>query len=240
MGWDAEDAEDAYWASSGNYPITEAAARKASANNWRRARKLGYTDEEIMAMDYWPWVSPQVTGLAGKRSKRFDKYRFGPRTSRENRAMKERTSPIGEPDGFDQDGTMSATDAAYFERWAGMYPDSKNVAAIKGRMQMINKKQVIADLKKAIADAQKELALLERIPAEPGERMTSFTVTFANSTKPYVYVGLRIDGQWRMSGKHFHGSNWTWGGIFKRFEEIGATVSYISTPTEFRHEQVHH
>lgn len=103
---------------------------------------------------------------------------------------------------------------------------------------MINKSRTIANLKAAIDEAQKELALLERIPPEPGEKITTFTVVFPGSTKPYVYVGLRVDGEWKMSGKHFEGSDWTWSGIFNRFEEIHARVNYISTPTEFRHEQI--
>lgn len=273
MGWDYEDAESEYW----------------------HVKGMGYSDEDILRMDEWPTM-PKYTRDAYPK----------PEPDRPGRIFREALAPIdydpagpgpapgyfapddarylreydrtnhGALDEFDQDGTLSASDAARFSRGIGhespamkarrqgreslaaeALRDSRATFAamlrkeetsplgttqkadeIKGKMQMINKSRTIADLKAAILAAQKELALLEKIPSEPGEKLTSFTVTFAGSTKPYIYVGLRINGKWRMSGRHFSG-DYTWSGIFERFEAINAKVSYISTPTEFRHEQVY-
>lgn len=148
---------------------------------WERAREMGYTDAEIMAMDEWPWDRRRRVDLSGRQHV---------------------SPPLMTP-------------------W-------KEVA-------MLNKTKTIADLEAAIAAAQKELALLRRIPTEPAERMTTFAVTF-NGSKPYTYVALRIDGKWSVSGKHFRGERYTWSGIFARFEEIHGRVCYMATPTEYRHE----
>lgn len=203
MGWDYEDAEAEFWAS--NHVVNEDLIRERNARrdraeragkaqgaefiaNVERAKRMGYTDTEIMAMSRWPWEGDVWPAHVHHR------------------------------------------DESLIERAAQL--------KVSKDSKMISKARTIKNLKAAIEEAQKELALLERIPAEPGEKITTFTVTFPSSRKPYVYVGLRVDGEWKMSGKHFEGSNWTWQGIFNRFEEIHATVSYISTPTEYRHEQV--
>lgn len=212
MGDDYDRAEDEYW----------------------EARSMGYSDEEIIAMDEWP-----------KRPK--DRYTVRSVTKAMER--KARTSPIGEPESLLARAAREAGEA--FARY-GVGFDSPSYRArqrsqaktarineIKKDMQMINRTRVIDDLKAAIAKAQKELALLERIPPEPAERLTTFVVTF-NGSKPYTYVALRIDGEWLVSGKHFDDSRWTWGGIFSRFEAINARVCYIATPTEYRHETVSH
>lgn len=221
--YDSMDAETEYLMSGGLTKAEHLRRSKVYLNREiRRAKALGYTDEEILGMDRWP-ENPKEAEIA-----KSVRARLGL-----NQEMKARTSPIGEPDRYSSEA-INARKAAF-----DALPREEKINKIKKGMRMINKTRVIADLRQAIADAQKELALLERIPAEPSERMTSFTVTFPGSTKPYVYVGLRVDGDWLMSGKSFEGSNWTWSGIFKRFEEIHATVSYISTPTEYRHEQVY-
>lgn len=225
MGYDYDDAEDQYWASNHGLPSmtsyrnnmrrlealkAERAEMAQNAKNFERAKSYGYTDEEIMSLDEWPWdLSPYA------RAEQFRKVRLATNTKRATSAAmirKEETSPLG---------------------------STERANEIKREMQMINKSRTIADLKAAILAAQKELALLEKIPNEPGEKLTSFTVTFEGSTKPYIYVGLRIDGSWKVSGRHFANGKYTWSGIFERFEQIHATVNYISTPTEFRHEQVY-
>jgi hypothetical protein len=246
MGWEYDRAEDEYWSTrASSYDQSVRQAIKAEhAKSVGRAKNYGYTDEEIMGLDAWPWeLSPNA------RAEQFRKVRLATlagtdvaaaqagivaarkrAAAREiSRAMKARTSPIGEPESL-----LARADREAKEAFGG-----SRTSEIKGQMQMINKSRTIANLKAAIDEAQKELALLERIPPEPGEKITTFTVVFPGSTKPYVYVGLRVDGAWKMSGKHFEGSDWTWSGIFNRFEEIHARVSYISTPTEFRHEQIH-
>lgn len=239
MGWEYERAEDEYWSTrASSYDASVRRALKAEhAKSVERAKDYGYTDEEILALDAWPWeLSPNA------RAEQFRKVRLATQIKisrtglgdsdvaaaqarvREARARKARTSPIGEPE------SLLSGNRPVFR--------TERSASAAGRISMINKSRTIANLKAAIDEAQKELALLERIPPEPGEKITTFTVTFPGSTKPYVYVGLRVDGEWKMSGKHFEGSDWTWSGIFNRFEEIHARVNYISTPTEFRHEQI--
>jgi len=253
MGWDYEDAESEYW----------------------HVKGMGYSDEDILRMDEWPTM-PKYTRDAypgpddARYLREYDRTDHGALDY-------DPAGPGPAPGYFDQDGTLSASDAARFSRGIGhespamkarrqgreslaaeVLRDSRATFAamlrkeetsplgstqradeIKGKMQMINKSRTIADLKAAITAAQKELALLEKIPNEPGEKLTSFTVTFEGSTKPYIYVGLRIDGSWKVSGRHFANGKYTWSGIFERFEQIHATVNYISTPTEFRHEQVY-
>ncbi len=253
MGREYERAEDEYWSTrASSYDQDVRRVIKAEhAKSVERAKDYGYTDEEILALDAWPWeLSPNA------RAEQFRKVRLATQikisrtglgdsdvaaaqarvvaarkraAAREiSRAMKARTSPIGGPESL-----FARADREAKEAFGG-----SRTSEIKGQMQMINKSRTIANLKAAIDEAQKELALLERIPPEPGEKITTFTVVFPGSTKPYVYVGLRVDGEWKMSGKHFEGSDWTWSGIFNRFEEIHARVNYISTPTEFRHEQI--
>jgi hypothetical protein len=200
---------------------------RAEDEYWE-ARSMGYSDADIIGMDEWPKrPKDRYTLRAGDvppaRVHHRDEYGTDMYDIREHAGSdrpgrlfrealmehKELTSPIGHP----------KTDK------------------IKGEMNMINKSRAIADLKAAISAAQKELALLERIPPEPGEKLTTFTVTFSGS-KPYTYVGLRIDGKWSMTGRHFNGSRYTWSGIFERFAEINARVCYVSTPIDFRHETV--
>jgi hypothetical protein len=196
---------------------------RARAEYWA-TRALGYTDEEIIAMDEWPTRPKEPTKVYDE-SGRLESWSYDTPPFVETPAMKARRHGVSP------------------------HPDPKNVPPrkaktvrinkIKREMGMINRTRVIDDLKAAIAKAQKELALLERIPAEPAERLTTFVVTF-NGSKPYTYVALRVDGEWIVSGRHFDNSRWTWSGIFARFEEINARVCYIATPTEYRHETVHH
>lgn len=286
MGWEYERAEDEYWSNVGDDEIFAANVARAKkeqeetfAANVQRAKDYGYTDEEIMGLDAWPWeLGPNARAEQFRKARlatNIDISRTGvgasdvsaaqarvvaARRRAAAREMKARTSPIGEPESLLARADREAKEAfggtlfkhgetPAVRRWLDQpspyEPESRPVfrtersTSAAGRISMINKSRTIANLKSTIADAQKELALLERIPPEPDERMTSFTVTFPGSNKPYVYVGLRVDGQWKMSGKHFEGSDWSWSGIFKRFEEIHATVSYISTPIEYRHEQVY-
>ncbi len=211
MGWDYEDAENDYWSSrfSSFDPSVRRAIKAEHAANVARAKGDGYTDEEILAFEKWPW---EMT--ARERVEQLKRANLA-------REMKARTSPIGEP------GSLLTRAAR----------EAKEAYEIKDS-EMISRERTIKNLKATIEEAQKELALLERMPAEPSETITTVTVTFPGSRKPYVYVGLRVDGEWKMSGKHFEGSNWTWQGIFNRFDQIHATVNYISTPTEYRTEQV--
>lgn len=260
MGWDYEDAEDEYWSTrASSYDAMDAedesvydrfVARHMA--NVQRAKDYGYTDEEVMALDEWPWMLTPIQRIEQYRKIRLAtnidisktglgnidvaaaqaRVREARKRANLAREMKARTSPIGEPESLLARAARESKDDQ-------LKADRVTDVTAKKRMLVINKSRTIANLKAVIADAQRELAMLKRTPAEPSEKITTFTVTFPGSRKPYVYVGLRVDGDWKMSGKHFEGSDWTWSGIFNRFEEIHATVNYISTPTEFRHEQIH-
>jgi hypothetical protein len=107
----------------------------------------------------------------------------------------------------------------------------------------INTAKTAAELRTLIAEATKTLALLEKTPNEPAERMTTFGVTFPERSRyaepnVYTYVALRINGKWTVTGRHFAGLKLTWPEIFARFDEIHATVKYVATPVEFRNEKI--
>lgn len=213
MGDDYDRAEDEYW----------------------EVRSMGYSDADIIAMDQWPTGPKYQTGTP---------LRLNPDNTLDARDQDKLSSVRQARESvFDQDSTLSASEAAMYHRQmkARTSPIGEPIKSdkIKKEMRMINKKNLIKDLEETIAAAQRELDLLKRIPSEPEENMTSFTVTFENSSKPYVYVGLRINGKWRVSGRHFVSGSYSWSGIFERFEAIHAKVLYISTPTDFRHEQVY-
>lgn len=209
MGHDAEDAEAEYW----------------------HAKGLGYTDEQILAMDTWPVrPAPETPAM---------------RARRRGRAMLARDRYLDAM--FDQDGTMSASEAAAFQKryrietgvtpmmYESTYRYTEPKPAIKPTMRT---KEIAAQLRAQIAEAQKALELLDKTPGEPAEKLTTFGVSFDGSDMTYTYVALRINGKWTVTGRHFRGLRMEWHEIFERFDKINAKVRYMSTPVQFRSEDI--
>lgn len=221
MGYDADDAQAEY----------------------DRVRALGYSDEEIMAMDEWPQVSSPEAKAALREYSEPETPAM--RARREGRAALARDRYLDAM--FDQDGTMSASEAAAFQRryrletgsTAGRFQITHpNLTGPKEPKMPINTRKTATELRALIAEATKTLALLEKTPDEPAERMTTFGVTFDGSENVYTYVALRINGRWSVSGRHFVHGRYLWHEIFERFDSIHATVKYMATPVEFRNEKI--
>lgn len=194
MGYDAEDAEAQYW----------------------EARGLGYTDEQILAMDEWP-VRPAPETPAMKARREWRERYFSP-TAR---------------------ATLEALDM--HDRMKGqtpMYESAYRYTEPKPPVRTMRTKEIAAQLRAQIAEAQKALALLDKIPGEPAEKMTTFGVSFDGSEQVYTYVAMRINGKWRVTGRHFSGGKYDWEEIFSRFDQIRAKVLFMSTPVEFRSEDI--
>lgn len=212
MGYDADDAQAEY----------------------DRVRALGYSDEEIMAMDEWPQVSSPEAKAALREYSEPETPAM--RARREGRAALARDRYLDAM--FDQDGTMSANEAAAFVRALDLNDAMHGKITIMEKRMPINTRKTATELRALIAEATKTLALLEKTPDEPAERMTTFGVTFDGSENVYTYVALRINGRWSVSGRHFVHGRYLWHEIFERFDSIHATVKYMATPVEFRNEKI--
>jgi hypothetical protein len=188
---------------------------------WRYARALGYTDAEIMAMDRWPWETwadpiPEITPamIARAEGRRWN-ANVGPRTRHH----------------FNRE-----TEVAMYGDEYGRFQVAP--PAPVHRERTLRTKEIAAQLRAQIAEAQKALALLDKTPGEPAEKMTTFGVSFPDSDQVYTYVAMRINGKWRVTGRHFVNGKYEWHEIFERFDAIRAKVLFMSTPVQFRSEDI--